>query len=692
MRKLSTLLLRGLYILLAVTSIWSRAVCAGDEEVSWGRAQNDVNVVLMQSGTNLATLVQQVCRSTPANGEAAMFKLNVLTRAGMDKESIRTLNKIKMLCPEFDNSQVSAIYGDACDEPPQSWALAQAAVEIFADKISELNLEDRLIEHFLSSGWPVERVDGWLASQPKGIKNFWARERLHFNMQRGRGEALALEKEFAERVRANPEDTAGAIAFLDAIIYARAGRQYAPTDKKGPPDFAWIAETIKPKLATDACEVASRLAKLRDLKSAGVFFRQAIAIPLTDKEIRTMANTYQTFISETLLRARFEASVREKLAECLLKSGQIDEAQKWILEAREKNHLETDAQLAGRVEAAGGEQVVQEQIKAEEKISETDPQYWRKRAEFFRGRNDPAEEEEALKKGFALTKAQPEPARMGKRSGTPDWRASLLSDYAHFLVREKRKDEALAMLHKEIAESPASGSASRAVDMLLFDYPFKTEKQPSPDDKVMWAWLDNQAKWENREERLLGQMLGNANKEDFDKYFTRAEKLVFGGDPSRAYSLGCIENHMRFPQRSLTLLKYATGKTQDDRLKEEATYTLFGVCLDAGDWKGADAVFPNVCRRLGSYKRMADTYSNVAVIAAKEGAKADAMRIWRRVANLNLLQTDGLDELVQAGLKNELIAFYLDIQKAIPASDIPAKMLEILRTHYGGKSDGGAAK
>ena len=64
------------------------------------------------------------------------------------------------------------------------------------------------------------------------------------------------------------------------------------------------------------------------------------------------------------------------------------------------------------------------------------------------------------------------------------------------------------------------------------------------------------------------------------------------------------------------------------------------------------------------------------------------MRIWSRVANLDLTATGALEPLAVAGLRDELIAFYRGIQKTIPASDIPAKVLETLESDDANKSDG----
>jgi len=676
MRNLSVSHVCGGLIVFAVILIGPPNVCAREETADWWAAQRDVTAVLTQSGTNLAALVKQVCLSTPTNGQAAMFAVCALSRAGMTKESIQALHELKRLCPGLDNYQVASLYYDACDHL-KAWDVAEAAVVVFADNICELALENRLLKHLLSSGWPVERVDVWLASRPKGIKNFWVKERLRFNMQHGRGEAL--EKELADHVRAKPRDVAGAMDFLDAVVYARTGQQKTP-------DLAWIAETVKPDLAADASEIASRLAMLEAWKSAVVCYRQALAIPLTDKEVQRLGMMCQVCVPENTVRTSFAAHVREELAGCLLKMEQADEAQKWMLEAsaiREKNHLGRNALFAGQVQGASGQRVIEGQIKAEEKTAENEPQYWMERAQYYRGRKESAEEEAALKKGLALATPQPEPPQRSK--GFTDWRSRLLSDYARFLAREKREGEAVALLRKEIAEAPAiSESSVRAANLLAFDF----TKQLRADDAVLWTWLENRPKWEYTEERLLWRMLENAKRDELGGHFTRAEKLASGNDASRALTLGWIENRMGFPKRSISLLECAVEKAQDKELKERAVFSLFESYLDTADWKHAESVFPDAARRL-TPREVPEWYSKIAVLAAKAGEKADAMRIWRRVANLDLSATDALEQLVNAGLRDELIDFYLEVQKTIPSSDIPTQVLETLRKQNDNKSDAG---
>jgi len=136
-------------------------------------------------------------------------------------------------------------------------------------------------------------------------------------------------------------------------------------------------------------------------------------------------------------------------------------------------------------------------------------------------------------------------------------------------------------------------------------------------------------------------------------------------------------NRMHFPKRSIPLLEYAVETAHDDELKEQAVFTLFESCLDVGDWRRAEEVFPEASRRL-TPTEVPDWYSRIAVVAAAAGKKTDAMRIWKAVANVNPAELDHLDELVKLGLRDELVAFYSEMAKNMPSSEIPARVLRAL--------------
>jgi tetratricopeptide (TPR) repeat protein len=355
--------------------------------------------------------------------------------------------------------------------------------------------------------------------------------------------------------------------------------------------------------------------------------------------------------------------------------GRNDEAQKWMVEAadiRAEHGFGLNALFAGQVQGASGQRVIEDRIEAEEDQREDDPEYWRQRAQYYRGRNEPDQEEKALRTGLALTEPRPRPERVSK--GYADMRHWLLRDYAHFLKRMDRVPEAVALLRKEIEEAPADAmSAEGAANMLAFDLP----KHIDPDDAVLWYWLSDRPKWEHTESRLLWRILERAAKGDLDAYFMHAEELAKQAHPTRAYTAGWIMNRMQHPKRSIPLLEYAIQNAQDNELTQRAAFALFESYLDTGDWKQAERIFADACKRLTPTEVPA-WYCRIARTAARAGAKDDAMRIWKAAANINPSDLAPLHSLVAVGLRDELAAFYRDMATRLPTSETPARALKML--------------
>jgi hypothetical protein len=667
----------GATVLLLAILTWSTAAWGKEATPDLSKAEQEVRAALVLPDASLAALVQQLGQSKPTSGQEALFRFSAFSRAGMETEAIQSLRDLKGFCPEFGRSlvgyggsELTGMYYEACNKQ-RDWNLAQAIVDIFADNIIDVELESGLVKHLLDSGWSVEQIDEWLAAKPRGSGNFWINERLTFNKQRGR--SAAFEKELADRVRAKPDDAAEALAFLNALLYART----APKSL----DLAWMAKIVKPNRASDAQAIASRLAELGAPGSAAVFYRQAMDIPLTDDDIQEMTRMCQVYQEYSVVRTDFAIAVREALAACLLKMDQADEAQKWMLaaaEIREKNKLARNALLAGQVQAQSGRRDIEQQIESEEKLSEDDPEYWQNRALYYAGRSEPAKEEEALKKGLALTKPMPAPEHASK--GDSDPRSSLLSSYMRFLQREKREREAVALLWKELADAPANAASSITARWLLT---WQFEKHVSVDDAVLWKWLDSHVQWDPLEKILLQRMLESqrANPNQRDELFARAEKLALVGGASRARVLGELESGMGFPQRAAPLLLHAAEQARKELPKEEqnerALSDQLKSSMEKGDWKNAERLSPNPS---------AWQYTRIAVLAARAGAKDDAMRLWRKAANLDLRVTaipddrgvDPLKQMVDAGMRIELIEFYRDLQTSIPSSKIPPRVLDRL--------------
>ena len=658
----------GGLVALALTARMQPIAWGGVSEearADWFAVDKEVAAVLFEERRDIAEIVGEVMASRPKTGFEAMFKLNVLMRAGMNEAAKEAVVQLGQLCPMLEDHPACRIYYQACDDF-ENWEVARRLVEVYAERISQLSLENRLLKHWLESGRSVDEIDQWLAEMPAGHDGFWVKERLRFNQLHGRGEKL--RRELAEHVRENPMDIEGALVFLDALIYARDGQE----DRW---DLSWVAGTIQPKLATQAEQIARRLERLRWWEAASWFFKRAITTPMGDAEVERYGSGFQMHMSLDMLRALFGVHAREALAKCLVEMGQGAEAQKWMVEAadiRKEHKLRMNALLAGNVQSASGARAIEQRIQEQEDESQDDPEYWRRRAAYYRGRKEPAKEEEALRKALSLTEPKPLPERRGK--GYTDIRSWVLSDYVRFLERQKREAEAVSLLRNELVESPPeSESSHRAARLLGYNF----YQYVKVDDDLLWMWLGGRTKWEHTEERLLWRMLERADRDEVEGHLSRAEELAEAQDPSRACALGWIMNRMGFAQRSIPLLENAVEAAGDEQLKERAHFALFESYLDTHDWMSAERIFPEARMRL-TLEEQGDWYARIAVAAAVMNEKEDAMRIWRVSANANPARVAYVDQLARNGLSEEVAGFYRELAKRLPGSDAPGRAMRIL--------------
>lgn len=674
--------LRAFSLLAVVTG---GLTCLG-QEPDWWRAEGDLAKWLWASNTPIARLVSRVSHGSGADGQAILFKIAVFLRAGMDQQAAESVSELKRACPKLGHDQISSIYYAACED--EAWHLAQMLAETFEESVADVTLEDRLLKHWLESGRTIEQIDGWLAARPGHLQPFWVKERLRFAQSHGRGDSL--RQSLGDAVRRNPGDLTNAIVFLDALLSAGSDAQ--------PIDLSWFLDRVKPVRALDAKALAERLKQLEQWQAALHYFQHAITIPLTDPELEELSKMRQVFISEERTRAEVAVAAREAMAECLLKLDQADAAQERMVEAadlRKQYGLLPNALLAGRVQSASGQATIERRITAAASASEDDAAYWSERAQYYRGRKEPDREEEALKQALSLTRPQPTPERRDK--GYTDSRRRVLSDYVQFLSRQKRGDEAVRLLRQELADAPAlAESSARAAYLLAFHF----DKQLKADDPVLWNWLASRPVWGHPEERLLWRMLENAAIEahaaptptrpptqawrmpekiaqDLEQHFRRAEKLAGNGHFSRAYTLGWIMNRLQFPQRSIPLLERATATATDDEARQRASFALLESLLDTGAWQEAEVIFDRAAQQLTA-REIPQWHSRLALAAAREGHKADALRLWFRTANVSPMALRGLDELARLGLRDDLLAFYRAMQKEMPASQAPVRALELL--------------
>ncbi len=111
--------------------------------------------------------------------------------------------------------------------------------------------------------------------------------------------------------------------------------------------------------------------------------------------------------------------------------------------------------------------------------------------------------------------------------------------------------------------------------------------------------------------------------------------------------------------------------------RQQAAFRRFEAHLARDEWKAAEALWPDARQRL-NYKEAPEWLGRIAIAAARSGARGDALRLWRARTNLDLGSTLGLDAMLAAGMRDELIAFYAELAKSDPASVHPRRIGALL--------------
>jgi tetratricopeptide (TPR) repeat protein len=636
--------------------------------MSWWAVRKEIGETIDRERITLADYAGRVLQGRPENAHDSLIRIAVCLSAGLGSSLREEMATLKSLAPDIPNSFVEGMYYQAFDElkSPES---ALQIVEVFSASLTELCLDNRLLKHFSEKGWTVDRIDEWLEKKGFGKDGFWLKERFAFNARQGTQDRVFAV--FFKQIRERPENLVVPSLVLDALVRAKPWM-------KERVDLSWLPETVCLRKASEMEAFASRLAILDNWKAAADFYSRAIATPLQPEELNGMAMMFQIAMPSDRLKAIFGAGLREGLAECLLKMGKKDEAQAFMVEAddiRRRHNLAANARFSGQVQALTGERTIEQRIVRQEPASENDPQYWLKRAQYFRGRQDSAAEEEALKKGLAASSPD-EPQARGKKSGI-GMKSVLLSQFSHFLKRNNRSAEAVSLLHAEIASFPLSPTADRSASLLTMEFPGFLNAE----DVRLWNWLDGRLKWEYNEERLLWELLKSVDKPRQEEFFKKAEALAREKDPSRESALGWIMNRMGFPEISIPVLERALKRSTDRELSEKISFTLFESFLDGKDWKRAEKAFPTARQRLSPAER-SEWLARIAAVASEAGAKSDAVRIWREVMAMNPSETRGLESLKKAGLKMELEEIYQQLSRELPDSDVPARVLEFLQKNH----------
>ena len=635
----------------------------------------------------------------------------------------------------LQSSTDGLIHGMVGNIYAKSWETALAVADNFPEWINDLPIEDTLLKDFRQKGWNDDRIDRWLAakvqyvskhpwpygprphnprwgiSRPNGPardfrflgenyfitvrkdrpKLFWLKLRLRHLKSLGReAEVLApLEKD----VKTHPSDAQKMLDYLNLLsaIYEKS--------KEPSPDLAWVAKTFQPRNSTTAFFVAEWLMRLKQWTPAEKLLQYAIDTPLQESEMFQP----KRLVTPGMAPHYYSYHLKRCLSTCQANLHKPQPSTK--VPSKPAPSKETEKQILAR-EKAGGKYA----------------QYWESRSRFYLDRKRFGKAEESYRKGLELL---PREREVGKPSGYP--RSSLFSSYVRFLEEQKRFEDVFDLLHKELQAKPAY-SDSVAVAAFHIVGPAYREYL-SPTDPVLWDWLASVSVSCYEEERVLDALVARAKESaekrqklnttqanlppikpskpgsvppEIHQLLQQFEKRAQTAHPSFVLYyvrlLLLIPDRLGIPpdpDRAIHWLRYTLKRTDlQGYIRGGMVMRLFDAYVQAGDYRNAKEMLDEVLDP--KKKSLRDHYglfiesqgkrchlgdiefrkwlSQLAVLAAKQGDRKAAMQYWRQMANWSFSDEPYYDltrRLRNLGLKDQIDAYYREVQKKLPEFVIP---------------------
>lgn len=573
---------------------------------------------------------------------------NVFVRAGHDESVRRAIDKLATMQHDARPRLLSDMADDLIGR--KDWDAALYYVK-HVDR-ARPGWGYVLIRHWAKEG-DADEIDRFLADRDSN--DFWFRERLRFRHEAGTLDTLI--EELAEQVRDDPTNLEPVNRYVAAVVQGGVSEY----------DVDWLTMVCRPKTAFDKLQLARTV---RFAPQVAVdFLQQSLETPYTDEDEAAMKR--HMTMNAAIARPdppSWEPTLRGWAKQDLMmlykKLGQAKEAQK-LLEELTSEHPDGLGWLAlsrkaGQIQAASGAQVVKGRILKAEDENRVNSAYWRGRGEYFAGRKEHDEALRAYKKALELANSVDEKV----------WAANY---YSRHLETVKGRRAAMDMLWREYQAAKNDVYMDRLVRMMGPDFYRQHEDE-------FWEYLATRNSWEWPQRLIWSVAEEELKKGRVNAFWTRAEALANAPNaPNRAKVLGWIMTRTKASARAIPLLRRAVDDLKDESHRRSAGFTLFEAYLSSGDWREAEDVW-HLARKQLTPNETPQWLGDIAKCAAKAGAKKDAMRLWKTHANLDRGATDDIDDMIEAGMREELLTFYNQMKKDDPASGAPDRVIAFINS------------
>ena len=467
----------------------------------------------------------------------------------------------------------------------------------------------------------------------------------------------------AKRIRGNP-------TRREPILQYLAARRHLDEVK---PSLDWLGKIAEPAHALDAFELAQMMGD-EQIESTIRLLDRCLTLPVTDYDRQwfNRRSGCAAYIPPDKVETTLRRWTKGRLARACFATKKLDRAQKLVEELTGKKDGTLDdlgpLLFAGQVQAATGQRVVEGRIKQAEEPRKDSERYWLARAEYYMGRKENGEAEEAYKRALALKPG-------------PD-RSSVIDNYGDFLVRLGRLPAAEALFRSELERVVAvASSQSEFWIQHLKNLEGKEGVTFAWNDSLMWQWLAMKRK------SYFGQSAQRNVAWCWEKaagqrpaFWAKAEALAGETPPAAVdYILAQLlaEEGNKAEAAKRMAAAWARWTNNDSPSRRQAGPELMRLYVDQGNWEKAEKVLLSL-RDVAGFSDERDWLARLAILAAQADSKDDAMRLWQQRAALDLTDCRGLRELASHGLRERLAAYYAGLAQRAPGNRAIAAALKQL--------------
>jgi tetratricopeptide (TPR) repeat protein len=539
-----------------------------------------------------------------------------------------------------------------CDDYALSRRLFERGAHPFA------STGDHFVEQWERDGDPKE-LEPWLEARAAPDSGWWYHS---CRLRKKKGTAGEIVDRAEADMRDRPDDFEAIRFYL--FLADRIDRE---------PDVEWILANCRPKSPFGSFRMA-KLIISEDRRAAIGYLLRSLEQEYTEADVEGMYRWMRSRCSGPVERKKdWEEILRDEtkyaLMKIWLKVGEPKQAQPLLeeLSAKHPDGLPRSGfgVFAGQTQAGSGARVIEQRIRDAEAENTDSAAYWLKRAHYFRGRGENDEAERAYAKSLELSKS-------GKHVLAHDHsKGHVLTSYAYFLKKTKGEQAALDLLRREFEHAEKGGEYANWILWRSLGGWIAKGEFAQADDPLIWAHLAKRDRWCTEVEDILKWLAGHVA--DPDALWDRLERLAAEGDSSRRWTLAQAMLASEAKARAIPLMKRSSADGSPNR-KAHARKEMFETYLEIGKWATAEALWRKF--REDFYPTdWGSCIRRMATCAAKAGAKDRALGLWVEGANFDRLSGDGLDRMLDAGMREKLLGFYREMKKKDPASAAPDRFI-----------------